>query len=209
MVLTAQGERKVEDLAVGDLVPTMFGGTRPIQWIGRFPIKKSNPSAPWPKAARPVRIVRSAIAPNVPQADLYVSQAHALFFDGALVEAGSLINGTTITLDEAGASNELEYFHIKLETHDVIYAEGLPVETLLQVDEGAVNFAEYFRAYGIPTDERVACLPILSNSRRGSSMKARILHAASWADRRRQIRAIRDRLVERGKMLSLQQELSL
>ena len=209
MVLTAQGERRVENLAIGDLVPTMFGGTRPIQWIGRFPIKKSIPSALWPTGARPVRIARSAIAPNVPQTDLYVSQAHALFFEGALVEAGCLINGATITLDEAGAFNELEYFHIKLDKHDVIYAEGLPVETLLQVDESAVNFADYFRAYGIPTDSEVSCLPILSNSRRGSDLKARIRHAVSWADRRRQIRAIRDRLAQRGMMLSLEKELSL
>jgi len=33
-VLTAKGDCKVEDLAIGDLVPTMFGGVQPIQWIG-------------------------------------------------------------------------------------------------------------------------------------------------------------------------------
>ena len=27
----AEGERKVEDLAIGDLLPTMFGGLRPVQ----------------------------------------------------------------------------------------------------------------------------------------------------------------------------------
>jgi hypothetical protein len=36
----------------------------------------------------------------------------------------------------------LEFFHIKLERHDVIYAEGTPTETLLEVDESAANFAE-------------------------------------------------------------------
>ncbi len=30
-VQTTAGHRKVEDLAVGDLLPTMFGGVRPIQ----------------------------------------------------------------------------------------------------------------------------------------------------------------------------------
>ncbi len=53
-VLTAKGEGKVEDLAIGDLVPTMFGGVQPIQWIGHYPIKRSNPSKPWLKDARPV-----------------------------------------------------------------------------------------------------------------------------------------------------------
>ena len=42
-IRTADGERKIEDLAIGDLLPTMFGGLRPVQWIGRYPIKKSDP----------------------------------------------------------------------------------------------------------------------------------------------------------------------
>ena len=152
-IQTVLGERKVEDLAIGDLLPTMFGGMRPIQWIGRYPFKKSDPSKPWVKEALPVRIVRSALAPNVPHADLYVTRAHALFIDGVLVPAGSLINDTTITLYEAREYDELEFFHIKLESHDVIYAEGAPVETLANVDENAVNFAEYFRRYGMPKTE--------------------------------------------------------
>ena len=92
----------------------MFGGVQPIQWIGRYPIKRSNPSKPWPKDARPVRIARSALADNVPQTDLYVTQAHALFVDDVLVSAGCLVNETTITLYEARELNELEFFHIKL-----------------------------------------------------------------------------------------------
>jgi hypothetical protein len=98
-----------------------------------------------PQSRRPdgrrfaVRIVRSALAPNVPQADLYVTKPHALFIDGVLVPAGNLINDTTITLYEAREHDELEFFHIKLESHDVIYAEGAPVETLLNVDENAVR----------------------------------------------------------------------
>jgi hypothetical protein len=45
------GARKIEDHAIGDLLPTMFGGLRPIQWIGRYAIKKSDPSKLWVKAA--------------------------------------------------------------------------------------------------------------------------------------------------------------
>src|SRR5271169_1666241 len=52
----AHGDRKIEDLAIGDLVPTMFGGLRPIQWIARYPYRKGNPSKPWAKSALPVRI---------------------------------------------------------------------------------------------------------------------------------------------------------
>ena len=203
-IWTASGSRNVEDMAIGDLLPTMFGGLRSIQWIGHYPIKKSDPSKPWPKDARPVRIARSALAPNLPQAALYVSQAHGVFIDDVLVSAGYLINETTITLCEANELNELEFFHIKLESHDVIYAEGAPVETLLNVDERAVNFAEYFRIYGVPTSNEVPCLPMLSNWRR-SGLKSRFCRAMSWIDRRKRIGAIRDRLEKRA--ITLSQEL--
>src|SRR3984957_15340385 len=146
-IQTAEGERKIEDLTIGDLLPTVFGGLRPVQWIGRYPIKKSDPSKPWVKNALPIRIARSALGPELPHADLYVTGGHSLLIDGVLVPAEMLLNGTTITRYEASEYDELEYFHIKLESHDVIYAEGTPAETLLEVNECAVNFANYFRQY--------------------------------------------------------------
>ena len=136
-ILTAEGERKIETLAIGDLLPTMFGGLRLVQWIGRYPLKKSDPSKPWAKEALPVRIARSAFAPDLPHADLYVTASHSLLIDGVLVPAEMLINGTTITRYEAREYDELEFFHIKLESHDVVYAEGAPAETLADVDENA------------------------------------------------------------------------
>jgi hypothetical protein len=196
-IRTVDGDRYVEDLAVGDILPTMFGGDRPIQWIGRYSFKKSDPSKSWVKDALPVRVARSALAPDVPRADLFVTQAHALFIDGVLVPAGCLINGTTITLDDARDNDELEFYHIKLETHDVIYAEEAPCETLLQVDENAANFAEYFRLYGVPSSEPMPCAPLLTYNGARSEIKSRLRSALSpWIDRREKIDVIRDRLEE-------------
>ena len=65
-----------------------------------------------------------------------------MLVDGVLVAAGNLVNGTTITRYDAAELDRLEYFHIKLPRHDVIYAEGAPCETLLEVDENAANFAD-------------------------------------------------------------------
>ena len=42
-IRTAEGERKVENLAVGDLLPTLFGGMRPIQWVARYPTRRAIP----------------------------------------------------------------------------------------------------------------------------------------------------------------------
>jgi hypothetical protein len=94
-IRTAEGERKIEDLAIGDLLPTMLGGLRPIQWIGRYAFKKCDPSKPWVKDALPVRIARSALAPEVPHSELYVTAAHSLLVEGELAPAETLINGTT------------------------------------------------------------------------------------------------------------------
>ena len=215
-IQTTTGPRKVEDLAIGDLLPTVFGGVRPIQWIGRYLVKKSDPSRPWVKTALPVRVARSALAPDLPHSDLFVTRWHALLIDGLLIPVGNLINDTTIRRHDAHG-DELEFFHIKMESHDAIYAEGAPVETLLEVDEGAVNFAEYFRMYGVPETEGTRCAPFASyggmcgdyGGMRGE-LRSRVRSAISpWFDRREQIDVIRDRLEERGIALTRQLEQAL
>ena len=197
-IQTASGNRKIEELMVGDWLPTLFGGQRPIQWIARYPFRRSDPSKPWVKTVQLVRVARSALAPDVPHTDLYLTEWHALFIDGVLIPVGSLINGTTIKRHEASQLAELEYFNIKLESHDVIYAEGAPVETTLQVDERAVNFSEYLRKYGAPRTDEVRCAPIAPYGGRGE-LRSRVRSAISpWRDRRERIDVIRDRFEERA-----------
>jgi hypothetical protein len=204
------GYEKVEDLAVGDFLPTMFGGLRPIEWIGRYSLEKNDLSEGWAKEALPVRIKRSALAPDVPHDDLYVTRTHALFIDGVLVSAESLINDTTITLFEAREYHKLEYFHIKLESHDVIYAENAPVETLLNVGDTAVNFGEYVRNYGSPKTDEAPCAPLISYGGGRRELKSRLRSAVSpWTDSRGQFEVIRDRLEERGIALFRQREPAL
>lgn len=48
---------------------------------------RSDVRKPWVEDARPVRIARSALAPNVPSADLLVTRGHALLIDGVLIPA--------------------------------------------------------------------------------------------------------------------------
>jgi hypothetical protein len=195
-ILTAEGERKIEDLRAGDMLPTMFGGLRPIQWIGRYPFRKSDPSRAWMKEALPIRIARSALAPNVPHADLYVTALHGVLLDGVLVPAEMPINGATIARYEP-ESDELEFFHIKLESHDVVYAEGAPAETLLTVEESAANFAEYFRQYGAPATDEARCAPYVHIQGGRVELMSRLRSAISpWIDLRNRADVVRDRLEE-------------
>jgi Hint domain-containing protein len=205
-IRTVSGDRKIEDLAIGDLLPTMFGGLRPVQWIGRYPFKKSDPSKPWVKQILPVRIARSALAPEVPHADLYVTAGHSLLINGVLAPAKLLINGTTITRHEP-EGGELEFFHIKLESHDVVYAEGAPAETLLKVEESAVNFADYYRQYGTAATDENRCAPYVDILGGRDELKSRLRSALSpWIDLRKQSEVIRDRLEEGGFISSWQSE---
>jgi hypothetical protein len=202
-VRTITGERKVEDLAIGDLLPTHFNGVQPVQWIGRYKYTRSDASRPWVRDVLPVRIARSAIAPNVPHSDLYVSQPHAVFVDGELVRVGSLVNGATIALHDADDLSELEYYHIKLQSHDIIYAQGAPCETLLDVEEFAVNFVEYLRMYGAPSEPAQPCIPVLWLHNNRSKVKSHLRSALSpLVDRREKIDLIRDRLEERALTMS-------
>lgn len=195
-IQTTEGERRIEDLSVGDLVPTIFGGVRPIQWIVRFKREKSHASQPWPAHARPIRIMKSAIAPNVPHADLFVTAGHALLIDGVLVTAGSLVNGTTIAPYAADELEELEFFQIKLETHDAVLAEGAACETLLRVDESASDYADYLDHCGPAKAKEAHCAPIFGNGVR-SEIRWRAHSAVSRWVGPHKVDVIRERLEHR------------
>jgi hypothetical protein len=61
---------------------------------------------------------RETVNVNVPARDLWISPHHAMFLDGLLTEARHLVNGVSIV--QAVQVEEVEYFHIELDTHDVI-----------------------------------------------------------------------------------------
>jgi hypothetical protein len=140
---------------------------------------------------------------------LYITQTHALLIDGVLVEAGNLLNGTSITRYNGSELDELGFFHIKLERHDVIYAAGAPCETLLNVDENAANFAEYLRQYGPPRAEATPCAPVLRYGYRRGEVKSCFRSAISpWYDCRQTVDVIRDKLDARRIALSRGSELT-
>jgi len=200
-VETADGPRKVEDLAIGDILPTVFGASQPIQWISCERFRRPRPGMAWPRELCPVLVARSAIAPRVPRADLFVTYGHALLIDGVLIPTGNLINGSTIRYDDAADRDELVYFHIKLEGHDAVYAEGLPCETLDCVSETADNYEEYVRLYGAPAPVET-CAPRLSFQGGRGEIASRLRSLASpWRDARKPNDRIRDRLEERAATL--------
>ena len=111
--------------------------------------------------------------PDVPHRDLYVTQGHALFFGDILIPASALINGTTISLYPAREHDELTFFHLRLDTHDVIYAEGAPCETLLCGDVSMQAAPEGARKDDANRARELRCAPIICNGPR-SELKTRL-----------------------------------
>lgn len=159
-ILTAEGETRVEDLKIGDLVETVRGEAMPVKWIGRQIFKRSGAS--WHESVRPIRVERFAIDDRTPHTDLYLSPNHALYIDGYLMPAKDLVNGTSIAPVVASDMATLEYFNLVLDTHEVIWAEGAPTETFGgEGIETFNNFVEYKRLY--PDDPGPATNPSAPN----------------------------------------------
>jgi hypothetical protein len=135
-ILTAEGEVAVERLEAGDLVATLAGRgspMKPVLWVGRRRVVLAgHPNA---DAIAPVRIKAGALGQGAPHRDLLVSPDHCLFLDGALVPARLLVNGRNIVAERGLA--EVTYYHVELESHDVLLAEGAAAESWLDCDNRA------------------------------------------------------------------------
>ena len=130
MILTPDGEQPVEALCPGQLVVTQVDGVaipRAVKWVGHRRIDLTR--HPRAEIMAPVRIERDAFADNMPHRDLLVSQDHAIFVDGVLICAKQLVNGTTIRRERDWTA--VDYYHVELDQHAILLAEGLPAESYL------------------------------------------------------------------------------
>jgi hypothetical protein len=145
-IATPDGEVPVEALAIGDRVLTADGRIAPVKWVGIQTVARLFAD---PLRTSPVRITADALGTGLPVRDLFVSPDHALFLDGLLVQAGALVNGTTI-VRETAMPERFTYFHVELDDHALILAEGVPAETFLDTvtRRRFDNHAEYAALYG-------------------------------------------------------------
>lgn len=173
-ILTPRGEIPVEDLAVGTAVSTWDGKIKTIVWIGSgsMVVNRAHPRS------RPVIVKAGALGPDIPHRDLRVTEGHSLYLDHVLVPASSLINGRTIVWDDRARS--VTYFHIELEDHDILVAEGAPAESYR--DDG--NRLSFDRISGLPGAQVAQPFaPILTEGAEADAIWQRLVNRAGGAIR--------------------------
>ena len=123
-IATPEGEIAVQNLDIGDRVLTIDGAVKSIVWVGfgRALAPRGRRSA-----ATPIIVRKGALSDNVPYRDLYITKGHSLFLDGVLIPAEFLVNHRSIVWDDY--AREVTVYHIELEDHDVLLANGAPAET--------------------------------------------------------------------------------
>jgi hypothetical protein len=109
----------------------------------------------------------------VPHCDLRVTKAHALYLDGVLVPVEFLINHHTIVWDDH--AREVTLYHIELQTHDVLMANGAPAESYRD-DGNRWLFQNANTGWGGPP--QTPCAPVLTGGPIVDALWQRLLDRA-------------------------------
>ena len=137
LIETANGDIPVENLKVGDLVQTLDRGLQPLRWMGRRHLSARNLAEN--ENMRPIRIRKDVINAGNSVGDLIVSPQHRILvaskvaqrmFDSVevLIAAKQLlaIDGVDIAHD----FEDVTYFHILFDQHEIVYANGVHSESI-------------------------------------------------------------------------------
>lgn len=135
LIDTPRGARPIDMLAVGELICTRDNGLQPVRWVGGRHALGVGRFAPVEiaagvlRATAPLRVSRQHRL-------LLCSPAASLLFGESEVFAPAchLADGRGIRIIPGV---RIEYFHILLERHEVIRANGVETETLQLSDMGA------------------------------------------------------------------------
>lgn len=132
ITLSDGSQRAIEALVPGMEVLTRDHGRQPIRWIGHARLRAVGAFAPV--------VISAGTLGN--DGDLILSQHHRVFLyqrkrlpglqtSEILVQARHFVDGEHVYLREGGF---IDYFSLVFDHHEIIYAEGVPSESLLVND---------------------------------------------------------------------------
>jgi Ca2+-binding RTX toxin-like protein len=180
LIATADSDIPVEDLKVGDLVETLDHGQQPLRWVGQrhLDARELTENA----NLRPIRIRKDVVSAGKGVGDLVVSPQHRILIASkvaqrmfgnteVLVSAKQLLGIEGI--DVADDLEDVTYFHILFDQHEIIYANGVPSESLYLGHEaqrsltpaGREEIHALFPEVASPSFMPTPCRPIIANKR--------------------------------------------
>ncbi|MFV0301987.1 MAG: Hint domain-containing protein [Paracoccus sp. (in: a-proteobacteria)] len=136
-IQTEGGLKKIETLREGDMIVTRDSGLKPISWIGSRSF--ANDGSERARKLSPIRISKGALGENRPDRDLYVSPQHRILVrsqitrrmfgaEEVLIAAKQLLQIDGI--EQVSDFDEVQYFHILFDQHEIVYANGVEAESL-------------------------------------------------------------------------------
>jgi hypothetical protein len=177
LIRTVSGDTPIEALRVGDCVVAASGEVRPVRWIGSRRLdctRHPNPLAVWP-----IHIQAGAFGQGLPARDLWVSPFHSILVDGLLIRAETLVNDATI---RQVPSARVEYWHVELDCHDILLAEGLPGASYLDAGNrtALVNDGAFVEAHPDfkPKHLGETCVPLVRAGQAVQSAEAALFGRA-------------------------------
>ncbi len=165
-ILSPHGYRPVETLRPQDPVITASGERRAVRWVGWRTLDLGPAAA---RAAKPVLIMPHAFGRGRPAKMLRLSPSHCIYVAGILIPVMHLVNNATILRDNNAQA--ATYYHVELDRHDILIAQGLECESYL--DDG--NRAGLYHELGRRGTGRRACAPIVTSGARLAAVR-RTLH---------------------------------
>lgn len=126
LIACPEGMRAVETLRAGDLVLVSGARAAAVRFVGRREIDLAGDTH-----HNPIRFKAGVLGGGLPGRDLLLSPDHAVLAEGVLIPARALVGPGVVREDWATVT----YYHILLDRHDIVSAEGVPCETLLEADD--------------------------------------------------------------------------
>lgn len=133
MITLADGRQcPIENLATGTTVLTRDHGPQPLRWLGKATLRAQGAFAPVVIAAGTLGNAGDLIVSPHHRIFLYQRQRRAgLQTSELLVQAKHLVDGERVFQREGGF---VDYYSLVFDQHEIIYAEGVPAESLMVND---------------------------------------------------------------------------
>lgn len=159
-IATPEGPRAIETLGPDDRVLTADGRALPILWVWRQDIVTIHGLT---DSLAPILITANALGPGRPARDLVVSADHAMALDGFLINAGALVNGSSIrAIPAAEMPARYCYWHIETTGHELLLAEDCPTESYIDYTARSRfdNIDGYLARYGHGQAQPIPEMPL-------------------------------------------------